>query len=154
MSKELEEHFRVHQRRLLKTLFYIHPNGEDVEDVLQNAFIKALRSYSQYDKNKASLGTWFHRIMVSELWDFLKSKRRRAILSQDIQEFPVEDPNPPDVTAEIEKLLETVANERHRKVLYNHLVLGMTYPEIEKITGVKSGACNMIVNRFRWSLED
>lgn len=154
MSKELEEHFRVHQKRLLKTLFYIHPNSEDVEDVLQNAFIKALRSFPQYDSNKASLGTWFHRIMVSELWDFLKKKRRRAILSQDIQEFPVEDPNPPDVQAEIERLLETVSNEKHRKVLYNRLVLGMTYDEIEQILGTKANVCRVIVARFRWSLEE
>lgn len=56
---------------------------QDAEDVLQETFIKALRSISNFE-GRASLSTWLYRIAVNEALMILR-KRRQDTVSIDEQ---------------------------------------------------------------------
>lgn len=53
-------------------------NGDDAEDILQEAFIKAFRKIDQY-KGDVSFGAWLKRIVVNQSLDFLKSKQLKMV---------------------------------------------------------------------------
>lgn len=152
---KLENLYREERKNLLRKLWYMNPNNEDNEDVLQGAYIRAMRALHQYDESKASLKTWFKTIMISELWDQKrKRKRENSFVFEDIHDSPVEDPNSLDVSDQVERLIEArVANVEHRRVLVGRLVYGMTFDDITKLYGLPAASARKIVQRFRESLE-
>jgi len=48
---------------------------EDVEEVWQDVFVKALRGIGGYDSRKASLSTWLCRIAYHESLNFVRTRR-------------------------------------------------------------------------------
>jgi len=52
-------------------------NAAAAEDVVQNAFEKAIRAQSQF-RGEARLSTWIHRIVVNEALMWLRTERRHA----------------------------------------------------------------------------
>ena len=48
---------------------------EDVEEVWQDVFVKALRGIGGYDSQKASLSTWLCRIAYHESLNFVRTRR-------------------------------------------------------------------------------
>ena len=48
---------------------------EDVEEVWQDVFVKALRGIGSYDNRKASLSTWLCRIAYHESLNFVRTRR-------------------------------------------------------------------------------
>ncbi len=53
------------------------PSVEVAEDIVQNAFEKALRNLDQF-QGQARFSTWLHRIVVNEALMWLRSERRRS----------------------------------------------------------------------------
>lgn len=155
MELELESMFRKERKNFLRKLWYMNPRHEDNEDVLQNTYLRALKSLHQYDDEKASLKTWFRTVMISELWDHKRrTKRENSFTFEDIHDSPVEDPNSSDVSDLVERIIETrVDNREHRRVLIGRLVYGMTFEDVEKLYGVPRASARKIVQRFRDSLE-
>ncbi len=71
-------------------------NAEAAEDVVQNAFEKALRHRDQF-RGQARVSTWLHRIVANEALMWLRAERRRAnrITSPGEREIEeVVDPRP------------------------------------------------------------
>lgn len=52
---------------------------EDADDVLQNTFIKAWKSFDSF-RGDSSLSTWLHRIAINESLDLLRRKKENQSL--------------------------------------------------------------------------
>ncbi len=74
-----EELVRIHQPRLLAVIGGIMRRGEDVEDVAQQALLKAYLSLKRFDLRSA-FGTWLYRIAVNECWDYFRKKKVRPLV--------------------------------------------------------------------------
>jgi RNA polymerase sigma-70 factor (ECF subfamily) len=74
-----EELVRIHQPRLLAVIGGILHRGEDVEDVAQQAFLKAYLSLKRFDLRSA-FGTWLYKIAVNECWDYFRKKKVRPLV--------------------------------------------------------------------------
>src|SRR5260370_7903781 len=74
-----EELVRIHQARLLAVIGGIMRRGEDVEDVAQQALLKAYLSLKRFDLRSA-FGTWLYRIAVNECWDYFRKKKVRPLV--------------------------------------------------------------------------
>src|SRR5438445_12000725 len=74
-----EELVRIHQPRLLAVIGGIMRRGEDVEDVAQQALLKAYISLKRFDLRSA-FGTWLYRIAVNECWDYFRKKKVRPLV--------------------------------------------------------------------------
>ncbi|MGH0035457.1 MAG: RNA polymerase sigma factor [Myxococcota bacterium] len=60
------------------------PDRDAAEDIVQNACEKALRHLDQF-RGRARLSTWLHRIVVNESLMWLRSEKRRAARTSDLE---------------------------------------------------------------------
>lgn len=74
-----EDLVRIHQPRLLAVIGGILRRGEDVEDVAQQALLKAYVSLKRFDLRSA-FGTWLYKIAVNECWDYFRKKKVRPLV--------------------------------------------------------------------------
>ena len=74
-----EELVRIHQPRLLAVIGGIMRRGEDVEDIAQQALLKAYISLKRFDLRSA-FGTWLYKIAVNECWDYFRKKKVRPLV--------------------------------------------------------------------------
>ena len=71
---------RQYQERIYATIYHMTSNHEDAADLAQETFIKAFRKIQNF-KGDSAFFTWLYRIAVNNTINFLRSKRRRVILS-------------------------------------------------------------------------
>ncbi len=89
-STAYEKLVRIHQHRLLMVIGGILRRNEDVEDVAQQALVKAYISLKQFDL-RSSFRTWLYKIAVNECWNYLRRKKARPLLYEaDLSEEQVE----------------------------------------------------------------
>lgn len=150
-NQELEKIYKVHYDKLFRKLVRIHPNRADCEDVLQNTFIKAFMKQAQYDPTKASMLTWVNRLLVTELWDFLRKKKKQPKF-QDASLTNLLDEHDESFVLDLKEVINLVENPTHRVVLTAKLVLGMTYNEIAFVYGVTKDQSKKILQSFKKGL--
>lgn len=71
-------------------------DSQDAEDVLQETFIKALRSISTFE-GRSSLSTWLYRIAVNESLMRLRKRRPDVISMDEEREDPEGESEPVEV---------------------------------------------------------
>src|SRR5215469_428172 len=149
-----EELVRMHQQRLLTVVGGILRRSEDVEDVAQQALVKAYISLKRFDQ-RAAFGTWLYKIAVNECWDYFRKKKvRRLVYEGDLTEDQRQQleraeegdesiaiARPPDAEQSsaqrqlIERLLSSL-DEEDRTMLIMKEVEGFTVSEIGEILGL------------------
>ena len=147
---------------------------DEVRDVTQEAFFKALRSMKKF-RGQAAFSTWLYRIVVNTCRDFLRRKRKKERL------FPLwrEKPNDNDVSQDKIKekpdskrrnnpmavftgkqLTEDVRNalralpDKQRMVFQFKAFQEMTIKEIAQVTGLSEGTVKSHLFRATHSLRD
>jgi RNA polymerase sigma-70 factor, ECF subfamily len=65
-----------HSRSVYKVAFRITGRAEDAEDVVQETFLKAYRQLNRFEE-RASFGTWLHRIAWNCSVDLLRARPKR-----------------------------------------------------------------------------
>ena len=79
----------AHQQRVFAVVGGILRRREDVEDVVQQVFIKVYVSIRQFDL-RSTFSTWLYKIAVNECYDYLRKKRvRRLVYEADLSEEQV-----------------------------------------------------------------
>ena len=74
-----EQLVRIHQQRILAVVGGILRHSEDVEDVAQQALVKAYFSLKRFDQ-RSTFGTWLYKIAVNECWDYFRKKKARHLV--------------------------------------------------------------------------
>src|SRR5574343_1795436 len=59
-----------------------HASDQDIEDILQNVFIKVYKNINDYDEN-LNFSSWIYRITYNELIDWYRKDKTRSTLSLD-----------------------------------------------------------------------
>src|ERR1700734_2122305 len=84
-----EELIRRHQQRVFGLVNGILRRREDVEDVVQQVFLKVFLSLKRFD-HRAAFSTWVYKITVNECWDYLRKKKVRPLVYEaDLSEEQV-----------------------------------------------------------------
>lgn len=135
--------------------------GEEVEDILQEAFIKAYRNLNDYDSS-LKFSAWMYRITHNQAIDIL----RRQTASPVRSEWSLEDvarlvPATHDTQAELlnKERLEDVRRaigslpERYREVLILRFLEEKSYEEIMDILKMPKGSVATAVSRGRALLD-
>jgi RNA polymerase sigma-70 factor, ECF subfamily len=65
-----------HSRSVYKVAFRVTGRAEDAEDVVQETFLKAYRQLERFEE-RASFGTWLHRIAWNCSVDLLRARPKR-----------------------------------------------------------------------------
>lgn len=120
------------------------------EDIVQDAFTRAMTCIDQYDKRKGSLKGWFTKILFSCVWKHLRELKKRPpmydidmVLENDLLAYE-EEPN-------LRDYVKGVSNAKHKQALLGYFVLGNSYAEIAPLLGLTQDNVRKIVSRFRES---
>lgn len=74
--------YKTHQKALIRACWYFLGNDSEVEDMVQEAFIKALKNLDKF-RFECSLGTWLNHIAVNLCRDHLEKKKKTLPFSVD-----------------------------------------------------------------------
>ena len=133
--------------------------GDEVRDVTQEVFLKAIRSIKQF-RGQASFSTWFYRIVVNTCRDFVRRKRKKERLftlwqgkphgNEVSQEKVKEQPDPKghknpmtaftgkQLTHDVRNALKALP-DKQRMVFQLKVLQEMTIREIAQVTGSSEG---------------
>lgn len=162
-----EELIRRHQQRVFGLVTGILRRRDDVEDVVQQVFLKVFVSLKRFDQRSA-FSTWLYKISVNECWDYLRKRKVRPLtyeadLSEDqvsrldgvaSAENPPEDPGQ---LAEARDLLERMLDklpEEDRQLLMLKEVEGFSVQELAEMLNLNVNTVKVRLFRSRARLTD
>lgn len=136
---------------------------DDAQDAAQEAMLRAYRSVASFE-GRSELGTWLFRIAHNVSLDALKrGYRRRETASLDTMRTqgydPPADGDPESAylhQSEQAALREAVAAlpPRQQTLLSLRYGDGMTYEQIAKVMGLKTGTVKSALNRAKEALRE
>ena len=161
-----EELIRRHQQRVFGLVSGILRRREDVEDVVQQVFLKVFVSLKRFDQ-RAAFSTWLYKISVNECWDYLRKKKVRPLVYEaDLSEEQVsrldgvvsaDQPASSSDRAEARDLLERMMEklpEQDRELLVLKEVEGFSVQELAEILNLNVNTVKVRLFRARARLMD
>lgn len=158
-----------YQRRVERLISRLTRDPAEVEDVAQEAFIKAYRALPQF-RGESAFYTWLYRIAVNTAKNFLVSQGRRprpladAPIEEDGESFDaadvVEDINTPDAVLHSRQVAETVNAAIDalppdlRTALTLREIEGLTYEEIAEAMDCPIGTVRSRIFRAREAIAE
>lgn len=152
-----------YQRRLARLLSRFLRDSADVEDVTQEAFVKAYRSLPAF-RGESAFYTWLYRIGINTAKNFLSASSRRPVINSEIEDEDGEsfdmvaqlpDLNTPESELMNKQILATVnaAVERLPEELRTAISLremdGLSYDEIARVMDCPIGTVRSRIFRAR-----
>lgn len=135
----------------------------DVEDLLQNSFIKIYRYLQSFD-NSFSFSSWIYRIVHNETYDFFRTKKRRPEITiaddagQIFLNIETQDDSPEEI---FDKLVDSkLINEalekldkKYRDVLLLRYGEDRDYRQISDILEIPEGTVATLIHRGKAALK-
>jgi RNA polymerase sigma factor (sigma-70 family) len=143
----LESLYRSKRKTYLYKIKSIVHDYEIAEEIVQNAFTKALTRIATYDSKKSSLNTWVSSILFSTLWSWKKylNKEPRFVdimsCEDKLELSSVQEEN-------LESLI-SIKNPLHQKIIVDCVVLGLNTQEVACDLGVTQANVRKVLERFR-----
>lgn len=154
-----------HQRRIAHVISRYIQSPQEIEDLVQETFIKAYRGIKTF-RGDSQFSTWLHRIGVNTAMNYLSTKRSRIPLyepplGEDTNEVvtpeTVDDEDPERLLAS-RQIAETISSalkrlpEELRTAITLREVEGMSYEEIAGIMKCPIGTVRSRIFRARESV--
>ena len=150
-------------RKVYNMAFRLAGNKSDAEDLTQEAYFRAYRSFDDYEGDKP-FENWIFRIVTRLFLDLLRSRRRRVQTvsydaplptgGDDTVHFDVADPTAASdqplmsatLSEDLQNVLATLSEEQRTLVLLAD-VEGLPYKEISEIMGKPVGTIRSRLHR-------
>lgn len=152
-----------YQDRLFKYVRRIsYFSDEDIEDILQDTFIKTYRSLNIFD-NELKFSTWIYQITRNTTIDAIRRKQTRpqtvCLNNDDISKFFKSDVNIQmhmEAKDSLKKMREAIRNlpYKYKEVMVLRFLEEKTYEEIMDIIKKPKGTVAAIISRGRKMLLD
>jgi RNA polymerase sigma factor (sigma-70 family) len=151
----LYEKVYIHKVRIMSRI--LKGDMALAEDVVQEAFTRAVKYIHLYDETRGMIETWFNAILFNALRDVQKSERNQQEIYKEISLHDVLDPAKsiltPEYKQDLYKHIQMSKNEKHRRILELFFLYGYSSKEISEIEeGMTQSNVTTIVMRFRSSL--
>ena len=152
-----------YHRRVARLLTRMVRNQEDIEDVVQESFIKAYRALPNF-RGDSAFYTWLYRIGINTAKNYLVSVGRRPTVSTDIEIEDAENfedgnelrtTETPESSLMTKQIAQTVNDtveglpEELRTAITLREIEGLSYEEIATIMGCPIGTVRSRIFRAR-----
>ena len=137
-----EEAVRPHYANLVRRLVLVVGDPHDAEDVDQDAYLKAYRSWDRFDG--VDVRAWLYTIALRLAFNQLRGRRRWLAALDRIEPPTWSDPSDPDLAAALGTL-----DVRTRSALLLNVVDGYTQAEIARMLSVPEGTVASWISRGR-----
>ena len=154
-----------YQDRLFALARHYTRNAVEIEDIVQEAFLKAFRRLDSFD-HRSSFYTWIYRIAVNTILDVLKRRGRSPVQAVEDPELLGEPSTgagrlpAPDARLERDEIAEITRRvlddlpEIFRTVLVLREFEGLAYQEIADTLGISIGTVESRLFRARAKFKD
>jgi len=130
---------------VLRRLVVVLGNLHDAEDVAQEAYLRAFRSWASFDGT--DLRGWLYTIALRLAFNQLRSRRRQLAVFTGLAPHHWDDEGDPDLAAALGCLEPKV-----RSAIVLDAVDGYTQAEIARMLGVPEGTVASWISRGRATL--
>lgn len=141
--EELTRHLRGYLRRRIPQL------RDDVEDLVQEILL-AVHNARHTWRPDEPLTAWVHAIARYKLMDFFRSRARRDVLNDPLDDhtdlFAAPDDEPAQARRDIGKLLEQLPDKQRLPIVHVKLE-GLSVVETAKLTGLSESAVKVGIHR-------
>lgn len=144
-------HLYDHFFEKLYRYVYFRVNAGEVEDLLEDIFVKVWTKLEKYQKRDVSFGAWLYRVAYNSIVDHHRSHRSLAQIDprmkDESREAAPEERTQSRMMAE--KVREAVSQlrEPYRRVVTLKFLMGLSNEEVAEIMGERVG--NIRVIQFR-----
>jgi RNA polymerase sigma factor (sigma-70 family) len=164
-TDEYEILIRRYNNLLYKTAKGILSAESDVEDVMQDAYIRGYEKLHQFRK-EARFSTWLTRILINCALQQVSKLKGREILSLDVlerseinslQEIPDEFSSDPSVGENLKKALEAAISqlpEKYRVVFTLREVAHVPVLEVAEMVGISEDNVKIRLHRAKMMLKE
>jgi RNA polymerase sigma-70 factor, ECF subfamily len=136
---------RPHYANLVRRLVVVLGDENDAQDVAQEAYLKAFRSWDRFDGT--DVRAWLYTIGLRLAFNHLRGRRRLLAAIHRIEPNTWQAPTDPDLWAALRAL-----EVRPRTALLLNVVDGYTQREIAWILGTPEGTVASWLSRARATL--
>jgi RNA polymerase sigma-70 factor (ECF subfamily) len=136
---------RPHYVNLIRRLVLVLGDERDAEDVAQDAYLRAFRSWDRFDG--ADVPAWLYTIALRLAFNHLRGRRRWLAAIGRIEPRTWADPADPDLATALATL-----DTRTRAALLLNVVDGYTQAEIARMLSVPEGTVASWISRGRATL--
>ncbi len=152
----VEEHYRKNRNAIIKKISFKAGSPQDAEDIVQEAYTRALTYIHAYNPNEFQFERWFSRLFQNVWKDFLEVKYQRG----HPEEVDEKDYVCLKFESNASQLMELVydeifntENQDHREILTLYLIYGYKLKDVSNIMGMRSGTVNQVLFRFKEDLK-
>lgn len=157
-----------YQRKLARLLSHFIRDAAEVEDVTQEAFIKAYRALPSF-RGDSAFYTWLYRIGINTAKNFLVSQGRKVptiegINNEDAEDFEdnslLKEVNTPESELMSKQIAQTVSKsldalpEELRSAIVLREIDGLSYEEIATIMNCPVGTVRSRIFRAREAISE
>ncbi|MCS6763072.1 MAG: RNA polymerase sigma factor RpoE [Candidatus Protistobacter heckmanni] len=157
-----------YQRKIFRLISRLIRDPVEVDDIAQDAFIKAYRALPQF-RGESAFYTWLYRIAVNTAKNHLANQGRRAespgdIVVEEAETFAnsenLRDINTPESVLQGKQVAETVNKamqalpEELRAAIFLREIDGLSYEEIAEVMNCPIGTVRSRIFRARESIAE
>lgn len=152
MYEQIEQFYKDNYNVLVKRLNRRAGGVENAEDVLQEAFLRALKYHSSFNPERQEMGAWFNTIMNNVLVQF---QREQMLGGATIPYDEYEHEETYECMSENNKFISQIAkiiqskSERPRSILHLYYLRGYKAKEIQQIVGGGYVGITLCIKRFK-----
>lgn len=152
-----------YQKRLGRLLSRFIKDSADVEDVTQEAFVKAYRALPSF-RGESAFYTWLYRIGINTAKNFLVSNGRKPVVKTDVEDedgevldlsSQIPDYHTPEadlmnqqILAVVNQAVEALPEELRTAITLREMD-GLSYEEIAQVMGCPIGTVRSRIFRAR-----
>lgn len=152
---EIGDFYRRNYIKHLKNINRIVHNNEVAEDIVQEAYARAIQYSEQFDPKRGKFTSWFNKILYNTLRDYKEEHKKRAHYKPcDNVEDAILFHKQSDKFFLVEKEISKISRDKTRKVLTLYFLLGYSSKDIEELTDYSQTNVTTITSRFRSLLID
>ena len=144
-TEAFEAAVRPHYAPLIRRLVLVLGDPRDAEDVAQDAYLSAFRSWDRFDGT--DVRAWLYTIGLRLAFNHRRSRRRWLAAIGRIEPRPWSDPSDPDLWAALATL-----DQSTRSALLLNVLDGYTQAEIAAMLSVPEGTVASWISRGRATL--
>jgi len=172
MLEELESQFETfyheYYEKLFRTAFRLTGNREDAQDVVQEAYINAFKSFAKFNHN-SSFGTWIYRIMLNCTYRYMTKRDKLPIqiimaergISQTEFWESIKSKESVEDQAMVDDIRETCLQlflncipKKQRIAFTLKILMELSIEEVADIMGISESAVKINVYRAKRHLKD
>lgn len=154
-NKIIEKHFRENYTRNVKRINSRIGHWHTAEDVVTEAYTRALKYFRTFDPTIKEFDAWFNTILNNSLKKIKKEERDRGIyrpVDEEVDGYPILKSD--SLSKEVIGAIKTMEDCREKDILMMYYIQGFKTRDISEYLSLGHSNVRMILLRYRTRLEE